>query len=96
MRKLFFAILFSIISFGVLSAQDGMKKDETTMKKEMKMEKKDKTLKSENAMYSCPHHPDTKSDMPGKCSCGMEMTMVKSEIKNDGMKKKKMMKEKKM
>jgi len=102
MRKLFFVISCIMISFGILSAQDGMKKDETMGNKEMKMEKNDGAMKSgkmmkEKAMYACPHHPEMKSDMPGKCStCGMEMTMMKSEMKNDGMKKKKMMKEKKM
>lgn len=31
--------------------------------------------------YSCPIHPDIKSDKPGKCSsCGMDLVLSKKEI----------------
>ena len=35
--------------------------------------------------YTCPMHPDVKSDKPGKCSkCGMELTLSKKEqLKKD-------------
>ena len=29
--------------------------------------------------YSCPHHPDVVSEVPGKCSkCGMDLTIKKA------------------
>jgi Heavy metal binding domain len=37
-------------------------------------------MKSE--VYTCPMHPDVKSDMPGKCpKCKMKLVLVKE--KND-------------
>jgi uncharacterized low-complexity protein len=33
----------------------------------------------ENAEYSCPMHPEEKSDKPGSCSkCGMDLEKVES------------------
>jgi hypothetical protein len=40
------------------------------------MEKKDTTMK-----YSCPHHPDSVSNKPGKCTCGMELVAMKDSNK---------------
>jgi hypothetical protein len=35
------------------------------------------------AMYTCPMHPDVKSDKPGKCpKCGMDLVM--KDMKGDG------------
>lgn len=97
MRKLFFVLCCTMISFGILVAQDAMKKDEQVEKKEMKemkMEKKDakmdkkEDMMKKGAMYCCSMHPEVKSDKPGKCSkCGMEMTMAKGEMKKHHMKK---------
>ncbi len=41
-------------------------------------EKKDEKVKV--AVYSCPMHPDEKSDKPGKCSkCGMDLAKTPKE-----------------
>jgi hypothetical protein len=46
------------------------KKDTTAKKEEMKMQME----------YTCPMHPDVKSDKPGKCpKCGMALVEVKKE-----------------
>lgn len=51
--------------------QCGMKG--TNMKSEMKNNKMDNA-----AVYSCPMHPEIKSDKPGKCSkCGMDLELIK-------------------
>lgn len=37
-------------------------------------------------MYTCPMHPDVRSDSPGVCpKCGMKLTATKSGMKHDKM-----------
>jgi hypothetical protein len=38
-----------------------------------------KTMKDTTMKYSCPHHPNIKSDKPGKCSCGMDLVAIKGK-----------------
>lgn len=42
--------------------------------------KKTATTAKRQANYSCPMHPDVKSNKPGKCTkCGMDLTLSKKE-----------------
>ncbi len=42
---------------------------------------KKETTKKQTATYSCPMHPEVKSDKAGKCSkCGMDLVMT-NEVK---------------
>ena len=38
-----------------------------------------KTASTDSIIYTCPMHPEVKSDKPGKCpKCGMDLVQIKS------------------
>lgn len=52
--------------------------DQNNMKKAEKMDQTKKESKEASVVYTCPMHPEVKSDTPGKCpKCGMNLVQKK-------------------
>ena len=43
--------------------------------------KNNMVMKDTTMKYTCPHHPDVISHKPGKCTCGLEMVVLKGKDK---------------
>lgn len=59
---------FTMLTLAFTSCKQEAKNENATEQTEMN---------AENAVYSCPMHPDVKSDQPGSCpQCGMDLEKV--------------------
>lgn len=63
MKKIFLLFITVLATFAVSAQEKAGKKDSV----------------SHAAFYTCPMHPDVKSDKAGKCpKCGMDLTKIKT------------------
>lgn len=77
MKKLCFALLIS--SAVVWISCDNPKTEKSV---------EQTTVNSTGKIYSCPMHPEVKSDKPGKCpKCGMDLEEVTKTVVTDTTKK---------